>query len=176
MLKNNGKRMTEIYGTGSLRQSAQQPVTQSEMLLENHIQNKKVKFLHSLKKEDIKSNKLQTGVQVPDQNVQSAAEVEDDDDLNIEEAVEYQIKKRLNQIDSDYDDNDEEELKEEVGDLPPKIEDLQVIEYDDDDTYQFGRGGHIKIESCDEEDEENNDAPTVVIDTSMDDQDIAAQE
>jgi hypothetical protein len=41
----------------------------------------------------------------------------------------------LNQIDSDYDDNDEEELKEEVGELPPKIEDLQVIEYDDNEPY-----------------------------------------
>jgi len=36
MLKNTSKRMTDTYGTGSLRQSAQQPATQSEVLLENH--------------------------------------------------------------------------------------------------------------------------------------------
>jgi len=34
--------------------------------------------------------------------------------------------------DSDVDD-DEEELKEEVGELPPKIEDLMVEEYDDNE-------------------------------------------
>lgn len=59
-----------------------------------------------------------------------------DGEVDIEEVIDYQIKKRKHQIDSEYDDsNDEEELKEEVGDLPPKIEDLQVIEYDDDELY-----------------------------------------
>lgn len=63
--------------------------------------------------------------------------------------------------DSDQED-DEEELKEEVGDLPPKIEDLQVEEYDDnEDIYQFGRGYK---QYDDGEDDENNDAPTVVYD------------
>jgi hypothetical protein len=32
----------------------------------------------------------------------------------------------------------------------------------------------MKIESVDDDEEENNDAPTVVIDTSLDDKDLAA--
>lgn len=41
-------------------------------------------------------------------------------------------------------------MREEVCDLPPKIEDLQVVEYTEDS-------------------EDENDAPTVVIDNSLDD-------
>lgn len=52
-------------------------------------------------------------------------------------------------IDSDYDE--EEELQENVGELPPKIEDLQVVEYDDN------------------ENDLTNEAPTVVIDSSFED-------
>lgn len=71
-------------------------------------------------------------------------------------------------MESDYGD-EEEELKEEVGDLPPKIEDLQVIEYDEDDEQ------YPVMSSNDEDDECNQDAPTVVIDSSLDDKDYAAE-
>lgn len=55
-------------------------------------------------------------------------------DMQIAE-IEKQKIKQLNKFkndDSDVDD-DEEELKEEVGELPPKIEDLMVEEYDDNE-------------------------------------------
>ena len=42
-------------------------------------------------------------------------------------------------MDSDYGD-EEEELKEQVGELPPKIEDLQVEEYDDDEEMYVSGG------------------------------------
>lgn len=62
-----------------------------------------------------------------------------------------------------------------MGDLPPKIEDLQVEEYDDsDELFKFGRGGSLQSNLAslgygagsmdEEEDGGNNDAPTVVID------------
>ena len=54
---------------------------------------------------------------------------------------------------SDYDD--EEELREEVGELPPKIEDMDVQEY---------------------EEESENELPTVVIDSSLDEKDPATGE
>lgn len=41
-----------------------------------------------------------------------------------------------------------------MGDLPPKIEDLSEYEYDDEDEIEI------------------YDAPTVVIDTSMDEKDV----
>ena len=65
-------------------------------------------------------------------------------------------------------------MREEVGDLPPKIEDLQVVEYDDeDDDHNFLRFGRAKRHPFpEEEDDGANDAPTVVIDSSLDEKDI----
>lgn len=63
----------------------------------------------------------------------------------------------MKNIESDEDAYDEDELREEVGELPPRIQDLQVLEFEEDE-------------------EENNDAPTVVIDSSLeDDKDVAMQ-
>ena len=50
-------------------------------------------------------------------------------------------------------------MREEVGELPPKLDGSHFI--DDDDDMDF--------------DEDQYDAPTVVIDTSVDDKDIAQQ-
>ena len=47
----------------------------------------------------------------------------------------------------------EEELREQVNELPPKIEDMRVTDYD---IY-----------------EDENDNPTVVIDSSLDEKDLA---
>jgi len=51
---------------------------------------------------------------------------------------------------SDYDDEDE--LREEVCDLPPKIEDIEVEDY---------------------EEESDNELPTVVIDSSLDEKEFS---
>ena len=80
-----------------------------------------------------------------------------------------QSKRIQKQTESDYDE--EEELKEEVGELPPKIQDLQVEEYeDDDDLYNYG-----VISAQNQDDDDSHDMPTVVIDSSMDDKDYAAE-
>ena len=74
------------------------------------------------------------------------------------------------ETESDY-DAEQEELREEVGELPPRIEDLQVVEFDDEDDFlRFGRG---KRQSPFDDDEEGaNEAPTVVIDSSLDEKDV----
>jgi len=59
-----------------------------------------------------------------------------------------------------------------VGELPPKIEDLQVVEYEDEDD-MYGSGGNLG--SNGEDDDCNQDAPTVVIDSSLDDKDYASE-
>ena len=56
-------------------------------------------------------------------------------------------KELISNEDSDYDQ--EEELKEQVGELPPKIEDMREQQSNNSDS-------------------DNNDAPTVVIDSSID--------
>lgn len=55
---------------------------------------------------------------------------------------------------SDYED----ELREQVGELPPKIEDIMIEDYEEGET--------------EEEEDENNEAPTVVIDSSLDEKEI----
>jgi hypothetical protein len=54
-----------------------------------------------------------------------------------------------------------------VGELPPRIEDIQVEEYDDShDLFHFGR----VLMRNGSEGEECGDAPTVVIDSSLDEE------
>jgi len=69
-------------------------------------------------------------------------------------------KSKYRETTSDYDD--EEELKEEVGDLPPRIEDLEIQDYEEDND-----------SATNDDPEDENELPTVVIDSSMDDKDAA---
>ena len=71
------------------------------------------------------------------------------------------LSRKYNQSNSEYDDEEEEELREEVCELPPKIEDMQVDEYEEDEI------------DSDDNGDEGNELPTVVIDSSMDEKELA---
>ncbi len=57
--KKNKKRMTDVYGAGSLRGSLQQPPSKSEVVLENHIQTTK-KGMREIEELKIESPKMET--------------------------------------------------------------------------------------------------------------------